>query len=159
MCGAGLRREELVRLTFDNIVRQPYGDKIRYTLSIDGKGAKKRAVPVRNDLAKRLFEWRKVTGSGSVLRSVNKGDVIGGSLSGMAISKNVTNVGVQIGYPQLAPHDLRRTFAQLAYNNGNGVNIEQLRIIMGHSSVITTQSYVSAQLDLDRSACDYTPPA
>jgi integrase len=159
MCGAGLRREELVKLTFDDIVRQPYGSdsKVRYALSIDGKGAKYRTVPIRDDLARRLFAWQKIVGDGHVLRSVNKGDAIGDSLSGAAISKIVTNVGVKIGQPQLAPHDLRRTFAQLAYSSGRGVSIEQLRMILGHSSSEITQKYVNVKLDLELSACDYTP--
>lgn len=158
MCGAGLRREELVKLTFADVMRQPYRDKLRYTLSVDGKGAKKRSVPIRNDLAKMLFQWHEIVGDGSVLRSVNRGGTIRGPLSGAGISKIVANAGVKIGWPELAPHDLRRTFARLAYNNGNGIDLEQLRIILGHANGETTQKYVNAQLDLERSACDYTPP-
>jgi integrase len=158
MCGAGLRRDELVKLTFDDVIKQPYGDKIRYTLNVDGKGAKKRSVPIRNDMARAIFRWHKVVGDGTVLRSVNKGDSITGPLSGSAISKIVTNVGVKIGYPILAPHDLRRTFAQIAYNNGNGATIDQLRIILGHTSDVTTRKYVKTHIDLERSPCDYTPP-
>ncbi len=159
LCGAGLRREETAKLTFANIVKQPYGDnKIRYVLDVDGKGAKKREVPIRNDMAKRMFQWQRMVGDGSILRSVNKGDSITSSLSGAAISKIIANAGVMIGLPEMAPHDLRRTCARLAYDNGNGASLEQIRVFLGHTSVITTQGYVNAHIDLERAPCDYTPP-
>lgn len=159
MCGAGLRRDELVKLRFKDIIKQPIANgKVRHTLDVQGKGNKRRAVPIRPDLAEAMFQWREIVGVGSILRSVNKGDSTGKSLSGSAISKIVTNVGIKIGQPNLAPHDLRRTFARLAYNNGNGVDLEQLRIILGHKNVTDTQKYVNAQIDLERAPCDYTPP-
>ena len=41
--------------------------------------------------------------------------------------------GVKIGIPELAPHDLRRTFAQLGYEAG--VPITQISILLGHSAL------------------------
>ena len=41
--------------------------------------------------------------------------------------------GVKIGLPELASHDLRRTFAQLGYEAG--VPIAQISILLGHSAL------------------------
>jgi integrase len=51
--------------------------------------------------------------------------------------------GAAIGIPGLAPHDLRRTYAQIGYDAG--VPITQIAVLLGHNSVATTQRY----LDLD----------
>ena len=51
--------------------------------------------------------------------------------------------GKLIAVPKLAPHDLRRTFAQTALDNG--VTLDKIAKLLGHSSVNTTVRY----LDLD----------
>ncbi|HET8671919.1 MAG TPA: site-specific integrase, partial [Candidatus Saccharimonadales bacterium] len=65
--------------------------------------------------------------------------------------------GKQIGKPGLAPHDLRRTYAQLGYNAG--VPITQISVLSGHSSVKTTQEYLNLNLDLESTASDFVPLA
>lgn len=44
MMAAGLRREEIVSLRFENVIKQ---DK-RYVLNVKGKGSKNRVVPISN---------------------------------------------------------------------------------------------------------------
>ena len=60
-----------------------------------------------------------------------------------------------IDLPELAPHDLRRTFAKLAHKGG--APLEQLQLILGHASLRTTERYLGVELDLDRSPSDYLP--
>jgi len=51
-----------------------------------------------------------------------------------------------IGVPQLAPHDLRRTTAKLC--RAVGGELEQIQMLLGHSSVQTTKRYLGTKQDL-----------
>jgi site-specific recombinase XerC len=61
-----------------------------------------------------------------------------------------------IGLPELAAHDLRRTYAQLGFDAG--VPTTQMSKPLGHSSVETTQRYLNLDLDLEVTASDFVPP-
>ena len=50
------------------------------------------------------------------------------------------------------PHDLRRSFARLAYENHAA--IEQLSITLGHASIATTEKYIGAKQNLRLAPCD-----
>ena len=47
---------------------------------------------------------------------------------------------------ELAPHDMRRTFARLALKANCG--IEQVQLSLGHSSIQTTERYLGTRQDL-----------
>jgi integrase len=124
-------------------------------LNVTGKGAKDRIVPINDKLAAAIEEWRAVVGDSCVARSVTKGGAIGDSLSAMGIFNIVNKAGQIIGKPELAPHDLRRTFAQLGYEAG--VPITQISKLLGHASVSTTQRYLNLDLDLETTVSDFIP--
>jgi site-specific recombinase XerD len=48
---------------------------------------------------------------------------------------------------EVAPHDLRRTFARLALNGG--AEMKQIQYSLGHRSVQTTEVYVGNVQDLE----------
>ena len=54
----------------------------------------------------------------------------------------VRRAGVRIGVERLAPHDLRRTLAGLLENNG--VRLDDIQKVLRHSSVATTERYLSS---------------
>ncbi|MCB0179828.1 MAG: site-specific integrase [Anaerolineae bacterium] len=155
LVGAGLRREELANLTFDDVVLQPMGNRFRTVLNVKGKGAKDRVVPISDALASLLDSWKATVGGGLVARSIGKGGAIGDSLSAVGIFHIVSNAGAAIGKPDLAPHDLRRTYAQLGYEAG--VPITQISKLLGHASVATTQRYLNLELDLETTVSDFVP--
>lgn len=159
LLGAGLRREELAGLTFDAIKTQPTKKGVRTVLEVTGKGDKTRVIPISDTLAKRLAEWRQIAGDGYIARRMERRSKtqLGGSMSAVAIFQLVAKYGRSIGKRELAPHDLRRTFAQLAYNAG--VPITQISVLLGHSSVKTTQDYLNLNLDLESTASDFIPLA
>lgn len=158
LLGAGLRREELATLKFDALKQQPTkGGKIRDVLQVKGKGAKNRVIPIKPVLAERLRDWRETAGSGLVARSLGRNKQVGARLSAVAIFHLVNKYGKQIGIPQLAPHDLRRTYAQLGYEAG--VPITQVSVLLGHSNVATTQKYLDLSLDLETTVSDFIPLA
>lgn len=155
LLGAGLRREELVNLTFGDIILQPVAGRIRTVLNIRGKGAKDRIVPIRDSLAAALDGWGMRTGPGRIARAVTRGDAIRESISAIGIFHIVGKSGLTIGKPSLAPHDLRRSFAQLGYEAG--VPITQISLLLGHASVTTTQRYLNLDLDLETTVSDFIP--
>lgn len=153
--GAGLRREELAELTFDALKTQPrQNGQMRYVLEVHGKGAKDRIVPISDIIARHLLAWRDEIGGGQIARNLKNGK-LGASLSATGIYNLVQRYGAKMGLPELATHDTRRTFAQLAYNAG--IPIKQISVLLGHSSVKTTEQYLNIQLDLEATASDTIP--
>ncbi len=156
LLGAGLRREELATLTFAALKQQPTKrGRMRDVLQVKGKGAKDRVIPISDKLGKQLREWRDMAGGGHVARSLGMGKKLGKSISAVAVFHLVNKYGAQIGIPELAPHDLRRTYAQLGYESG--VPITQVSVLLGHSNVATTQKYLDLSLDLETTASDFIP--
>lgn len=46
--------------------------------------------------------------------------------------------------PYLSSHKMRFTVASLLYNGGHGMNVNDLKAILGHSNVAMTLHYVEA---------------
>jgi integrase len=159
LVGAGLRRAEAISLTFEQIQLQPVKGKLRAVLEIRGKGAKDRVVPISDQLASLLDEWWPIAGrrgaKSLVLRSVSRRGDLGDSLSDIALFNIVRRYGPAVDRPKLAPHDLRRTYAQIGYENG--VPITQISKLLGHASVTTTQRYLNLDLDLAVTVSDFVP--
>lgn len=156
LVGAGLRREELAGLRWEHVIEQPVKGKFRTVLSIKGKGAKSRLVPISDRLAAALDQWAGVVGrAGFVLRSLGMSRSPGESISGVAIFNLVRKAGAAIGRPGLAAHDLRRSYAQLGFEAG--IPITQISQLLGHSNVATTQRYLNLALDLETTISDFIP--
>lgn len=156
MVAAGLRREEVVNLRFEDINLRPVGDRMRAVLDVAGKGAKQRQVPISDTLAAALDKWGAHVGNtGLIARSLGRNKEPGASLSAVALFGLTRKYGARIGIPTLAPHDLRRSYAQIGYDAG--VPITQLSKLLGHESIKTTQTYLNLDLDLETTASDFVP--
>ena len=157
LLGAGLRREELVSLRFDALKEQPMkSGKMRTVLEVTGKGVKTRVIPIKAILAERISFWRKEVGAGLIIRARgDKKHTLTQSISTISVFHIVRKYGAKIDRPKLAPHDLRRTFAQLAFDAG--VPITQICTLLGHESVSTTQKYLNLAIDLEVTASDFIP--
>lgn len=148
LLGAGLRREELVHLTFGCVKQLPDDDGYRTVLEIrSGKGDKNRVVPIQPLLAERLAEWKALTESADIDPVVR--------ISAVRVFQIVRKYGRKMKQPELAPHDLRRTFAQLAHKGG--VSIEEVGYLLGHNSVKTTQRYLDLRLNVHITGSDFVP--
>jgi len=155
LLGAGLRRDELVNLSFDSLKQQPSKTGFRYVLEVTGKGAKSRVIPISDKLAARLNDWSLITQAGHVARSVSSSDSLGESLSAIGIHNIVRKYGTGIGIPELDSHDLRRTFARLGYDAG--VPVEQISKLLGHADTKTTMLYLGIEIDIEATVSDYIP--
>ncbi len=90
--------------------------------------------------------------TGLVFCRINKGDhIVSDHISSQAIFDLVKQYGEACGL-NIAPHDLRRTGAKLAHKAG--APIEQIQLMLGHSSVKTTELYLGVQQDLADAPCD-----
>jgi integrase len=156
LVAAGLRRKEAVELTFQDVKLQPVKGKMRTVLDVTGKGAKDRVIPINDRLANAISEWgARFDGKGRILRSLGRNKKAGESMSTTALYNIVQKRGELIDKPELQPHDLRRTFAQLGYEAG--VPITQISVLLGHANVETTQRYLNLELNLESTVSDFIP--
>ena len=124
---AGLRVDEIAGLELEDL-RQDGG---RWWVVFSGKGEKTRRVKVHDTLWGSLAAWLRATGrdlgqgSGPVFASINKGDVVGApGIGPSAVNRLVAEYGHRAGLAplqgpnRLSPHDLRRSCARNAFDNG-----------------------------------------
>jgi len=78
---------------------------------------------------------------GLILRSLGRNKEPGESISTTGLYNIVQKRGALIGKPELQPHDLRRTYAELGRRAG--VPISQISKLLGHASIETTQDYLA----------------
>jgi integrase len=152
LVGCGLRREEAARLALEHIQQR----ESRWVIvDMPGKGGRIRTVPMPSWTKAAIGVWTTAAAitSGRVFRSLNKGGKItGASMTAQAIFEAVKLYGAMIGVPELAPHDLRRTFARLAHKGRAA--LEQIQLSLGHASVTTTERYLGTRQDLTDAPCD-----
>jgi site-specific recombinase XerD len=147
MLGAGLRRSEVAALTFDHI-QQREGRWV--IVDLVGKGNRVRTVPTPAWAKVAVDEWTQTAGitAGRVFHPIHKGGFINGdSMTAQAVHDVVKEYG------HLAAHDLRRTFAKLAYKGGAG--LDQIQLSLGHASIQTTERYLGVTQDLTDAPCDH----
>jgi len=163
LVGAGLRRNEACELRWSDLVRQPHEDTIKFpsgrlVLSIRGKGRKNRSVPVSENLARLLMRWRDIVGGDDdslVLRALGMNREPTDSLSTVALFHLVRRAGENIGKPSLAPHDLRRSYAQIGWNKG--LKLTEISRLLGHSNTSVTERYLEIDDTNGRTISDYIP--
>lgn len=126
-----LRLSELTTLRTDH--RQ--GDMLRIT----GKGEKQRLVPINDQLMHSLLTLEREQGDGFYFPGR-----WGGSLHPQSVNKIITR---KLG---TNPHSLRHAGATAAYNATGDLRAVQL--LLGHSSIATTQRYLHVGMDAVRRA-------
>jgi site-specific recombinase XerD len=152
LIGCGLRREELALLAVEHIQQR---DARWVLVDLAGKGKRVRTVPMPGWTKIAIDQWVAAAGigGGRLLRAVNKGDRIAGDgMTAQSVFEVVGKYGKRIGM-EIAPHDLRRTFAKLAHK-GHAA-LEQIQISLGHASIQTTERYLGIEQDLTDAPCDH----
>lgn len=156
MLFCGLRRSELAALTVGHLQQREGHAVIADML---GKGGRVRTVKLPVGVKRAIDEWLQASGrtlspDSLVFVAMRKGDHIaeGETITDQALYNLVRHYGALIARPELAPHDLRRTFAKLA--NRGGAALEDISMTLGHASLQTTQRYLGLELNLDNAAPD-----
>jgi integrase len=145
LVGCALRREELALLEVDTIQLR----EGRWVLAdLEGKGRRIRTVAVPVWVKQGINAWMTAAGieDGRLLRAVSKGGTVKESMSGWAVWSVVEQCGKEIGIERFGAHDLRRTCAKLCRKNGG--NIEQIKFLLGHSSIQTTERYLGFEQEI-----------
>jgi integrase len=145
LVGCALRRSEAVGLNV-NDVQQRDG---RWVIpDLRGKHGRLRTVPVPAWVKTAVDDWTSAAcmTDGRLLRSMNRhGAITGDSISNQAVLALISSYGAKLGV-KLQAHDARRTCAKLC--RAAGADLEQIQLLLGHSSVQTTERYLGTRQDL-----------
>lgn len=129
MIGCGLRRAEVVDLTFADIRRRG----TRWALLNVGDGrSRTRSVPLPTWAKQAIDAYKAAAGlrDGIVFRPVNRhGRITGDRMTEQAIYNLVAEYASAAGLGSVAPNDLRLTFATLAHKGG--ASLDQIQHALG----------------------------
>ena len=146
LVGCALRRQELATLEIETLQLR----EGRWVLAdLVGKGRRVRTVAVPVWVKQGINAWTAAAGieAGRLLRSIRKGGKkIGESLSDWAVWDVVQRCAQQIGIERFGAHDLRRTCAKLCRKAGG--DLEQIKFLLGHSSIQTTERYLGSEQEI-----------
>jgi integrase len=146
LVGCALRRRELVALNIEDIQLREGRWVI---IDLVGKGGRVRTVAVPIWVKQGINAW--ITAAkiedGRLLRPLSKsGKILGDVLGDLAVWSVVEQSSKQIGIEHFGAHDLRRTCAKLCRKNGG--DLEQIKFLLGHSSIQTTERYLGSEQEL-----------
>ena len=143
---SGLRNSEMGALTWADVGAQ--------ALTVRGKGEKTASVPISAGLRAALDEWDRMAppspqrAAQPVLcrvytdpRGGNRFLAWGTPLGKEGVRGAVHRRAREAGLGVVNPHDMRRTFAGIL--DADGVPIQDISKLLRHSSVSTTQGYLS----------------
>jgi integrase len=145
LVGCALRRQELASLVVETIQLR----EGRWVLvDLEGKGRRVRTVAVPVWVKQGINSWMSAAGieDGRLLRSISKGGKIGDTLSDWAVWSVVERSAKEIGIERFGAHDLRRTCAKLCRKAGG--DLEQIKFLLGHSSIQTTERYLGSEQEI-----------
>ena len=152
LLGAGVRRSEVEQLSLAHIQRR----EDRWVIvDLVGKHNRVRSIPIPAWTKQAIDEWIAAADlrGGAIFRRVDKaGKVQEAAISVNAIYQIVRRYSAAIGVT-IAPHDVRRTFAKLAHQGH--ASLDQIQLVLGHSSIVTTELYLGVQQNLRDAPCDH----
>ncbi len=146
LLGCGLRRSEVAAMTFKHVQQR---DNRWCIVDLVGKHGRVRTVPMPTWVKGAIDGWAASAkaSDGYLFRRVNRGDQVSGQrLSEKVVWQMLKPYVAAVGLPQIAPHDLRRTTAKLC--RAAGGDLEQIQLLLGHSSVQTTECYLGTKQNL-----------
>lgn len=139
LCGlCGCRVNEAVTVTTDDL------NLVHFMLTIHGKGAKDRDVPI----SARALPWLMIAYG----RAVAGGYKPLVPMAERTARATITRIGERAGLGQVASHDLRMTFGTAAYAKTK--DLRAVQDLLGHSSSKTTELYTGISTTAMRAAAD-----
>jgi integrase len=146
LVGCALRRQELASLKIEDIQLREGRWVI---IDLRGKGGRIRTVAIPIWVKVGVDAWLAAAGieKGRLLRPLSKsGKLVGDELGDWAIWSVVEQSSKQIGIEHFGAHDLRRTCAKLCRKSGG--DLEQIKFLLGHSSIQTTERYLGSEQEI-----------
>ncbi len=145
----GLRISELVNLRVQDVEINERSGK----LTVRGKGAKMREVPVRVEARRALAAYLEERKKNSKYDKLFLGQR--GPLTVRGVSKMLEKYAYQARIEGLHPHSLRHTCAKNLVDSG--VSLDKVAAILGHESLDTTAIYTKASFEDLARAVEKTP--
>lgn len=142
----GLRRDELVHLTWEDI---DFEKKLLAVQAKDGwhpKDYEVRHIPLGERISRWLSNYRRSQDSSDFIFSTPEG----GKLIGNLLSRDFRLLTKRCGVKRASVHTLRHSFA--SHLVMNGVDLYTVQKLLGHSSIKTTEIYAHLAPDFLRSA-------
>jgi site-specific recombinase XerD len=152
LLGCGLRRRELAELTVDLPQRREDHWAI---VDLVGKGGHVRTVPVPDWVKHTIDDWLAAAriATGKVFRCVCRaGKTWGEGMTKRVVWHVVKQYAAKLDLARIAPHDLRRSCARLCHAAGG--EMDQIRFLLGHVSVQTTEKYLGSKQRLREAVND-----
>ena len=136
----GIRRAELVNLLLENV------DFSKSEVKVIGKGNKARVIPISKKLSTLMAEYLLIRKPLEAYTEYFFINAKGKKLNDKFVYSTVnTYLSLVTSKKKKSPHILRHSFAThvLKY----GAEISKVKMIMGHSSLASTQVYTSANIE------------
>ena len=136
----GIRRAELVNLLLENV------DFSKSEVKVIGKGNKARVIPISKKLSTLMAEYLLIRKPLEAYTEYFFINAKGKKLNDKFVYSTVnTYLSLVTSKKKKSPHILRHSFAThvLEY----GAEISKVKMIMGHSSLASTQVYTSANIE------------
>lgn len=160
----GERDRILLLLLYETACRESEIAAIKYNdfvlrdnsvaLSVIGKGKKQRYIPVTDEIYEQVMTYRRLQNninSDYVFASPAK--ATNTHISASSVYKIVASYGRSLKTPiELHPHTLRHTRAMHWYQEG--VSLEIISLLLGHSHLETTRIYARADIEMKRKALE-----
>jgi len=146
LLGCGLRRSEVAALTLKHIQQR---DNRWCIVDLVGKRGRVRTIPMPAWVKVAIDAWTGAASvtDGQVLRRIARSDQVRPeSMSEKVVWQLLRPYAAAAGVPEIASHDLRRSCAKMC--RGAGGELEQIQLLLGHSSVQTTERYLGTKQDL-----------
>ena len=136
MYATGMRISELINLKYNQI------DFDRSLVKIMGKGGKERILPIGENASHWIMQY--INNIKSVTISKNNNNIFlnetGNPVSRKCCWEMIKRYALKsIGKSEISPHTLRHAFATHLLNNG--ADLRSVQLLLGHSSLSTTQIY------------------
>jgi integrase/recombinase XerC len=139
----GLRLSEATRLRMQDI---QISDRKGSVMVQNGKGSQQRSVPLNVHARRALQDWLQVRPESDHLWMAVEGEHEG--LSGRTVQRVMQRYAKAAHLDELTPHVCRHTFAKNLVENG--VGLEKVAALLGHSSLNTTRIYITpSERDLE----------
>ena len=129
----GLRISDILQLRLSDIIRD--GDRYRLNI-VEQKTKKKREFTVPTDIYIYIQNYSLENNINPAAKLFDIGE--------RAVNKHLQLVCDYLGYEGIGSHSFRKYFATSIYVNNN-YDINLVRVLLQHSSTVTTQRYIGIQ--------------
>lgn len=157
--GTGLRLSECLNLKFSDITSV---DGLPNSIKVVGKGNKERTVALSTIAQRSLHQWLRIRNLEGDFASAYVWSHLSGTRRGQPFSARATQnmikrVATRAGLDptKITPHKLRHSFASLLMEHGR--SLDEVKDLLGHASIATTQIYVHASEQRLRAAVSSLP--